>query len=209
MRKLLTKCFNWIFPTKQGTKPKIAAWGIFYEDVLQEFGYTQEATKAIAEEGYGDLNVKVEPIISLSVYEALSAECKKLHEQLQNTIDQSTPLEPIPDDPKWSRGIQLDAVVKERDSLQAECETLLSKTEVTIGVGDGNGNLFVHGDYDSIKQVQALIFENEVLRRDAERYRWLCEPKEWPDEVDAAIDCGNKVLIDEAIDAYCNQGGEV
>lgn len=37
--------------------------------------------------------------------------------------------------------------------------------EMTIGVGTGDGKLFVHGDYDSIKAVQALIFELEDLRR--------------------------------------------
>jgi len=33
-----------------------------------------------------------------------------------------------------------------------------------LGVGDGSGKLFVRGDYDSIKAVQAIIFENERLR---------------------------------------------
>ena len=61
------------------------------------------------------------------------------------------------------------------EALQAECEKLRSKTELTLGVGDGNGNLFVHGDYDSIKRVQALIFECEKLRKDAERLDWLEE----------------------------------
>src|SRR5690554_3459088 len=58
-------------------------------------------------------------------------------------------------------------------ALQAECDALRAKTSLSLGVGDGNGNLFVHGDYDSIKRVQALIFECEELRKDAERYRWL------------------------------------
>lgn len=35
---------------------------------------------------------------------------------------------------------------------------------MTLGVGDGSGSLFVHGDYDSIKAVQCLIDENERLR---------------------------------------------
>ena len=55
--------------------------------------------------------------------------------------------------------------------LQAKYEELRTKTSVSLGVGDGNGNLFVHGDYESIKRVQALIFECEQLRKDAERYR--------------------------------------
>jgi len=41
---------------------------------------------------------------------------------------------------------------------------LEAKTEMTMGVGSGNGNLFVHGDYDSIKAAQAIVLENESLR---------------------------------------------
>lgn len=51
------------------------------------------------------------------------------------------------------------------EALQAECDALLDKTSMSLGVGDGTGNLFVYGDYDSIKRVQALIFECEKLRR--------------------------------------------
>ena len=53
------------------------------------------------------------------------------------------------------------------EALQAECDALRTKTRMSLGVGDGTGNLFVHGDYDSIKRVQELIFECERLRRDA------------------------------------------
>lgn len=34
----------------------------------------------------------------------------------------------------------------------------------TLGVGDGSGKLFVHGDYDSIKTVQKKLLELEELR---------------------------------------------
>lgn len=61
------------------------------------------------------------------------------------------------------------------EALQAECESLRAKTSLSLGVGDGTGNLFVHGDYDSIKRVQALIFECEKLRKDAERHQYLLE----------------------------------
>ena len=50
------------------------------------------------------------------------------------------------------------------NSLLDRVHELEEKTSVTCGVGSGNGNLFVHGDYDSIKAVQALVFENERLR---------------------------------------------
>lgn len=64
-------------------------------------------------------------------------------------------------------------------SLQAECEALRAKTRMSLGVGDGAGDLFVHGDYDSIKRVQALVFENEKLRKDAERYRYIKKGNQW------------------------------
>lgn len=36
---------------------------------------------------------------------------------------------------------------------------------VTLGVGDGNGQLFVHVDCDSIKTVQTKLLELEAVRR--------------------------------------------
>jgi hypothetical protein len=62
---------------------------------------------------------------------------------------------------------------REQELLAAleEVERLRAMTDVTCGVGDGK--LFVHGDYDSIKKVQSLVFELESLRKDAERYQWI------------------------------------
>lgn len=37
--------------------------------------------------------------------------------------------------------------------------------QCSIGVGDGSGNLFVHGSYDSVKAVQRIILRNEELER--------------------------------------------
>lgn len=141
-------------------------------------------------------------------YESLQAMFEQLRKHLQSLIDQTTPLEPEPGNPMWSRRIRLDEVIAERDQLRAECEnlrrevgglrasriayasefpanadgnpdtgrihenirklkdecdSLRDKTSMSIGVGDGTGNLYVHGDYDSIKRVQALIFEREIL----------------------------------------------
>jgi hypothetical protein len=44
------------------------------------------------------------------------------------------------------------------DKADAELAALKA---VTMGVGDGSGNLFVHGTYESIKACQALIFRME------------------------------------------------
>ncbi len=43
--------------------------------------------------------------------------------------------------------------------------------EATLGVGDGSGNLFVHGSYDSIKQCQALILSGEKAERERDELR--------------------------------------
>lgn len=72
------------------------------------------------------------------------------------------------------------------EALQAELETVKK---------------VAYGNIELLWRNEALQAECEKLRKDAERYRWLCEFREWPDEVDAAIDCANKVLIDAAIDA--------
>lgn len=49
-----------------------------------------------------------------------------------------------------------------------------------------------------------LLGYNEALdaqEADAKRYHYLCEFKEWPEPVHAAIDFSAKWAIDEAIDA--------
>jgi hypothetical protein len=43
--------------------------------------------------------------------------------------------------------------------------------ELTLGVGDGSGNLFVYGSYDAIKRTQQIIFEREQLSRDVDLLR--------------------------------------
>lgn len=53
----------------------------------------------------------------------------------------------------------------ENERLRAEVERLKSMTAMTMGVGSGDGNLFVHGDYDSIKAVHALVFRAEQMEK--------------------------------------------
>ena len=77
-------------------------------------------------------NHTVEPLVPLSDYEALQAECEKLRKHLQNLIDQTTPLEPEPGNPMWSRRIKLDEVIAERDHLQVECKKLVEALESLI-----------------------------------------------------------------------------
>ena len=44
--------------------------------------------------------------------------------------------------------------------------------------------------------------ELEQMRADAERYRYLCQYRGWPEDIEAALECGSKDLIDAAIDAH-------
>lgn len=55
-------------------------------------------------------------------------------------------------------------VMSENHQQAKRIAELEAKTAMTMGVGSGNGNLFVHGDYDSIKAAQAIVLENESLR---------------------------------------------
>lgn len=56
-----------------------------------------------------------------------------------------------------------DKKIKELEAKLASQPSALP--EATMGVGDGTGQLFVHGSYESIKTLQAKIFELEELRR--------------------------------------------
>ncbi len=53
---------------------------------------------------------------------------------------------------------------------------LRKKTAMTLGVGEGSGELYVHGDYDSIKACQAKLLEHETLRATSKtRLALACE----------------------------------
>jgi len=57
-----------------------------------------------------------------------------------------------------------EALVCMRAVLGAQHAESGKEAQCTIGVGDGSGRLFVHGDYDSIMAVRSIIIENEYLR---------------------------------------------
>lgn len=78
----------------------------------------------------------LENAVLLADYEALQAECENLRKHLQNLIDQTTPLEPVPGNPMWSRRIQLDEVIAERDQLRDECDALVGTLESLLDVQD-------------------------------------------------------------------------
>lgn len=58
----------------------------------------------------------------------------------------------------------VSALLAELEAKDKRIAELEAKTAMTMSVGSGNGNLFVHGDYDSIKAAQAIVLENESLR---------------------------------------------
>lgn len=60
------------------------------------------------------------------------------------------------------------------NALNMELKELRAKTSTTMGVGSGYGKLFVHDDYESIKAAQAIVLENEKLRKELEALRLEC-----------------------------------
>lgn len=67
------------------------------------------------------------------------------------------------------------AAYAEIEKLRNEVERLKSMTAVTMGVGQGDGKLFVHGDYESIKAAQDIVLERDKLRKEVEEWRSFAE----------------------------------
>lgn len=57
----------------------------------------------------------------------------------------------------------LDVAEANVKRLEVENDRLRKLMSTTIGMGDGGGNLYVHGDYDSIKAVHRLVSERDEL----------------------------------------------
>jgi hypothetical protein len=60
----------------------------------------------------------------------------------------------------------------------------MKEAKVSIGVGEGNGNFFVEGDYDSIVHLQKKLFELEDLRRQVRKYKKFLKEKDLKIEED-------------------------
>lgn len=60
---------------------------------------------------------------------------------------------------------QADNLRTEAEALRAEVERLKNMTAMAMGVGSGDGNLFVHGDCESINAAQALVLRSEGLEK--------------------------------------------
>lgn len=66
---------------------------------------------------------------------------------------------------------EIEALQTEIERLLAEVERLKPMTAVMMGVGSGDGSLFVYGDYESIKAAQAIVLERDALRAEVERWK--------------------------------------
>jgi hypothetical protein len=68
--------------------------------------------------------------------------------------------------------------------------------EYAVGVGDGSGNLWVYGNYESAKAAQAIIFERDAIRAELAKERrareagekaiyhyWFTHGSEWAGDV--------------------------
>ena len=80
-------------------------------------------------------------------------------------------------------------------ALNAENDRLKSMTAVTMGIGRGDGNLFVHGDWDSIKAAQSLVFSAEGMKKALKDIRSLSS-------INSAINPNSLALIVLLADIY-------
>lgn len=87
----------------------------------------------------------------------------------------------------------VSALLAELEAKDKRIAELEAKTAMTMGVGSGNGNLFVHGDYDSIKAAQAIVLENESLR--AKLATPVRMPRRAPENLASVLDGYEKWLI--------------
>lgn len=104
--------------------------------------------------------------------------------------------------------LQLDhsnLVVEAAKEKIEELQAMPSKAVCRMGVGTGDGNLFVYGDYESIKAAQSLVLKAEGNSNfadalDAKRYRWLRNENAYvPEEI--GVTGGHRLdnLCDQAI----------
>jgi hypothetical protein len=65
----------------------------------------------------------------------------------------------------------LDAIHDEWIALAEEIHEK-ENPEITLGIGSGDGNSFVRGDYESIKLLQVKLLELERLRREVQKHEY-------------------------------------
>lgn len=124
--------------------------------------------------------------------------------------------------------IAVEGLISAREQIQmlkADNERLRSKG-MTIGVGGGTGELFVHGDYESVKACQAKLIELERARKSLTSYGFEdCSQELWSPPANAvpyfeknlmletdneklkALVANQQILIDGLNDKYGTEKG--
>lgn len=74
-------------------------------------------------------------------------------------------------DGAWVRFTDIEPLIERLEAAER-------KTGCTMGVGVSDGQLFVHGDYDSIKVAQAIVLERDDLRAELAKIK-AAEPEVW------------------------------
>lgn len=91
--------------------------------------------------------------------------------------------------------------VENCEVFRARIAELEAKTRTAVGVGSGSGNLFVYGDYESIKAAQKIVIERDQLRAELSALK-AQEPVEIG-EIGIVINNGSKQFVfDEYSAAY-------
>jgi hypothetical protein len=88
-------------------------------------------------------------------------------------------------------------------AMVAEIRCLRAMTSCTMGVGRGDGRLFVHGDYESVRAAQAFVFAVERVR--ALPAKWLTEYAESGRDRE---DIGHAQCADELEAALAGKGAQ-
>ena len=84
--------------------------------------------------------------------------------------------------------------------LRAEVERLRAERQASLGVGDGSGQLIVHGKYDSIKECQRKLLAGEAAERRVAAALELAE--KWEDK---AADSWGEDKDDAARQQCCDE----
>lgn len=157
--------------------------------------------------------------------------CDRLSDLLRSTaIEVRGPEEPLKRHSFHDLPSRVKTVISERDQLQAEVERLKTENQSEVGAcllsvaenkklqaeNEALRGLYQMHKATETREMRYLKTENEALRKDAERYRWLrgqnwsqsemavvCQPKK---AVKLGFDCPSEGRLDSAIDSAMSEG---
>lgn len=116
--------------------------------------FDKDVTLADRMRDYARANVAVATATLQAEIEALRAEAEQHFQQAMRNGAKARAAQ-----------AQADNLRTEAEALRAEVERLKNMTAMAMGVGSGDGNLFVHGDCESINAAQALVLRSEGLEK--------------------------------------------